>query len=110
MKQYFENKLKSIIRDIESAKQNIIKYAQELDIKQIINYTDRLSVLNAKHSEFTKDACLNCTVIEIIEMIGNKLIREYDASYVYKYDKAITTNERDMLTRLSYQFKDAKIK
>ena len=110
MKQYFEKKLKSIVQDIERTKDNIIKYANELDIKSIIEATDRLKSLTLKQSEFTKDACINLTIVEAIELMNLKLIREYDATSIYQYEKAVTTTERDMLVRVSHRFSLAKIK
>lgn len=110
MNKYFTTKLTELVRRIESLKNQIIQKANDLDIKAIISLTEELSIVNNSYRSFTKDAVNNLTVDEIVVLFEAKLIEEYSTEYALKYDRYVTLAERDRLTKLSYKFRDARVK
>jgi hypothetical protein len=110
MKNYLTIKLKKAISDIENITNNVVRSAQELDIKNIQSNTAKLQIVNERYSELSKDAALFLSVNDVIELLNLKLVKQYEVSYVYKYDKSISLQERDLLSKIAYEFRDAKVK
>lgn len=110
MLNYFTNKLKEIHQSLKYKTENVIKSANEGIISNIQNSSRELTFCKMRLEEFSRDAVKELTVNEVIELLNNQLISHRDASYIYQYTKAISTNERDILVRLSYEYKNAKIK
>lgn len=110
MLKYFTDKLTDIVERIKRLEQSIIKDITERPINEVLKQIEKLRDLREQHSLFGKDATLYLSVIEFIALYDKGLIREYDAAYVFQYDKFITLSEREILLRHSYKFKDARVK
>jgi hypothetical protein len=112
MKEYFLTKLSKIHSDIERTKDSIVKYARGLEIKELLVCVEHLRKYEDQQEQFTKDAVINLSVSDFIDLFKKDIVRKYAAEYAYKYDtKGISLSERDLLSKeCGYGFKDAKIK
>ena len=119
IKQYFIDKLKENTRKIESYKKDIIQKVQDMNINELNKMSESLKKLQEENRQLTKDCVKYCTVLEVIEISNTKSFmgdeniisfNKYELESSYKYDKAITVEERNLLVaRFGYSLKEAKI-
>jgi len=107
---YFTNKLKEIKQSLERATESVIKHANSGTIDEIKTATARLSSNKYRLEEFSKDACKYLAVVDLIELLNLQLLSIRDCAYVLRYERPITTTERDLLCKISYEFRECKIK
>lgn len=110
MKTYFTNKLDQVNKEIERSKNNVIKYASELDINNLINSTSQLQQYKEKLRELSRECAEYLTVEEVVSIIKGNKASVYDVCYCYQYTKPITLAEREALVKIHIIFKNAKIK
>jgi hypothetical protein len=117
---YLTDKLKEISNHTKRVTANLIKAAENLDIKAIQASTEHLSHLKDDKKRLTEDCVKYCTVAEVIAICKRidkysgeviELVTAGEIAYEYKYhSKPVTVEEREMLVKaFGYHLKDAKV-
>jgi len=121
MKQYFIEKLKDALYNLESTQNSILKEVANGNFRILTELSNKALQHKQTIQELVKDLCKYCTVAEVIEVSNTKanysgdelLLTKYihDVEYAYKYNnKSITLSERDALVeRFGYKLKEAKV-
>lgn len=109
MKKYFQLKLTNIVKHIELNTKHLVDAANDLNIKALQVHTEQLNKFTSEWADFTQDAVVYCTVPEIIELWNAGLLRKYSAESAFKYTRTVTIEERELLVKANYGFREAKV-
>jgi hypothetical protein len=119
MKKYFIEKLTGIMRNIDLVERDIIQAATEMDVKKLQKATQSLAEEKELQKAFTKDAVKWCSVEDIVSFrdspytwrgVAREILCQHTLEYAYKYEKTVTTSERDLLiSTFGYHLRSAKI-
>lgn len=96
--EYLKEKLEDQSRRIESLRDDIVKNAQDLNIIGLTTSTTSLSVANDTIKQLVRDIALYCSVEEVISVKELLAPFVHDLSFTYKYNKAVTLEERELLS------------
>lgn len=110
MYKYFQGKLDKLYHRIKQKTNDVISIVNSGTLDQIKHTIVDLNHYKLMQTEFATDAVIELTVEQVITLINAQLITHNQAENVYKYTKAVTIAERDILVKLSYQYRDIKVK
>lgn len=121
MKNYFIDKIKDNLFELELTQNTILKEVADGNFKILTELSNRALQYKQSIRELVRDLSKYCTVDEVIEISNTKVSHSKDQlllsdniddiRYAYEYNsKAITLSERAKLVeRFGYQLKSAKV-
>lgn len=118
---FFKDKLVELNSNITKVKDAIIQAANDVNIKELQNLTEKLKEYNLLRSEYVKDILHYLTVAEVIEFYNLKekygdrhlnLLTQKEVVFHFRhYSKGVTMEEREDLTKVfGWEMKQIKIK
>jgi hypothetical protein len=105
---YMMSKMYELLRKQSSYQRDVIKAANSLNIKDIQSATEGLNKLVEDIRDLNREIAEHLDVADILR--HKDYLSPNDIAYTYQYSKSITIQERDALSKWSYQFRDAKVK
>lgn len=108
---YFKSKLESRIQDIQRTTEAAIQELQKGDPVKAMTIAEQLKTHKNRYTEFVSDACKYLSVSELVTLINDDIITDLcTVEYYFKYTRAVSLEERDLLYKCNYRFKDSKVK